>query len=431
MQENGVQTVVVYSEADAQAGYVKEADEAYCIGPAPAVKSYLNIDRLIEVLKISGADAVHPGYGFLSESATFAKAVAAAGARWIGPSPEILGSIESKCFCRTVAQKMGVPITPGTVKPITTIEDIYEVAERVGLPILLKLDQGGGGKGIEKISTLEDKAAIQTVLDSMQRIGKMAFASSDVYVEKAVLSPRHIEVQFVSDDYGNVVCLGERECSIQRRYQKIVEESPSCAVSNEDRARLYSYTEKLVKVMRYSGAGTVEYLRAEDGSFYFMEINARLQVEHPVSEFVTGVDIVEQQILVASGEILKLKQDQIQLDGHAIECRIYSENPETFLPCPGTISKITFPDLSDGNIRVEHAVQEGYKITPYYDSMLFKVITWGENRSKCIENMKTALGDFNVEGVSTTICTDYKIMDNARFQNGNFTTAFLKDENFI
>lgn len=423
----GLETVVVYSEADQNADYVKEASKAYCIGPAAPVKSYLNIDKLVEVIKESKADFVHPGYGFLSESAAFSKAVEEAGAKWIGPSPTILEDIESKCYCRNVAKKVGVPITPGTTKPIEEVKDIYDIAMEVGLPVLLKLDQGGGGKGIEKISKFESEESTKSILESMQRIGKMAFASSDVYVEKAVIAPRHIEVQFVADEEGNVVCLGERECSIQRRYQKIIEESPASIVTKEDRANLYEYTEKLIHEMKYYGAGTVEFLRAGNGEYYFMEINARLQVEHPVSEFVTGVDIVEQQILVASGKPLSISKEQVQINGHAIECRIYAENPQTFLPMPGTITRIHFPDISNGNVRIEHALKEGSVITPYYDPMLFKLIVWGKDRMNCIDNMKEALSDFQVDGVSTTISTDLKIMNHKKFVSGDFTTAFLTE----
>ena len=430
-EKMGIKTVAVYSAADKEASYVKEADEAYYIGESAPTKSYLNIDHMIDVIQKSGADAVHPGYGFLSESAAFAKAVEKAGAVWIGPEPKFLEKIESKCYCRQIARAADVPITPGTVRPVSNVREIYETAIEVGLPVLLKLDKGGGGKGIEKISTFESEEQTESIFLNMKKIGEMAFACGDVYVEKAVLNPRHIEVQFISDRTGNVVCLGERECSIQRRYQKMVEESPSAVVTEEDREKLYEYTRRLVRAMDYTGAGTIEMLRAGNGEYYFMEINARLQVEHPVSEFVTGVDIVEQQIRVANGEKLEFAQKDIKVNGHAMECRVNAENPVTFLPMPGTITKIKFPDLSNGNVRIEHAIYDGYRITPYYDSMIFKLITWGENRKNCIENMKKALEEFKVDGVDTTIETDLKIMNNSSFISGNFTTSFLKDEKFI
>lgn len=424
----GIETAVVYSDADKDADYVQKATESYYIGHPAPVRSYLNLEVLIDALKKSGADAVHPGYGFLSESASFAKAVAEAGAKWIGPDPKILEDIESKCYCRIIADKLGVPVTPGTIKPISGINEIYETAGKVGLPILLKLDKGGGGKGIQKIDSFESEKQTQAMYDSMKRIGEMAFASGDIYVEKAVDKPRHIEVQFVADDFGNVVCFGERECSIQRRYQKIIEESPSSAVTEEDRRKLYSYTKKLIKEMHYTGAGTVEYLRGEGGNYYFMEINARLQVEHPVSEMVTGTDLVECQIRVASGERLAFEQEDIVLKGHAIECRIYAEDPKTFQPCPGIISTVNFPSELDGKVRVEHAIKEGYKISPYYDPMICKLITWGEDRKQCIDNMLNALKEFKVEGISTSIKTDMAIMRNRHFVNGEFNTAFLNLE---
>ncbi len=427
-EKMGIATVVVYSDADQNANYIKRATESYHIGASAPVKSYLNKEAIIEVLKKSGADAVHPGYGFLSEAAAFASSVAKAGAKWIGPDPEILESIESKCYCRIIADKLGVPVTPGTIRPIEGIQEIYDTAKRVGLPILLKLDKGGGGKGIEKISILESEKVTQAVFDSMKRIGTMAFASGDIYVEKAVINPRHIEVQFMADDYGNVVCFGERECSIQRRYQKIIEESPSAVVTEDDRRKLYSYTKKLVKEMKYSGAGTVEYLRSHNGDYYFMEINARLQVEHPVSEMVTGIDLIEQQIRVASGEKLPYEQEDISLKGHAIECRIYAENPKTFQPAPGIISKLAFPEGEAGKVRVEQAIEEGYRVSPFYDPMLCKLVVWGEDRKTCINNMLEALKGFKIEGVSTNIVTDIAIMRNQSFVSGNFTTAFLENE---
>jgi acetyl/propionyl-CoA carboxylase alpha subunit/cytidylate kinase len=424
----GLKSVVVYSDADKDAKYIPRAAESYNIGPSAPVKSYLNMDALVEVLRKSGADAVHPGYGFLSESAPFAKAVAGAGAKWIGPDPSILEGIESKCYCRVIADKAGVPVTPGTIGVIHSVDEIYDTAERVGLPILLKLDKGGGGKGIEEIGRFESRAVTQAVFESMQRIGTMAFACADVYLEKELIAPRHIEVQFIADNYGNVVCLGERECSIQRRYQKIIEESPSAIVTAEDRGRLYSYTEKFVKAIAYSGAGTIEYLRDAEGAYYFMEINARLQVEHPVTELVTDLDLVEQQIRVANGERLSFGQADVRLSGHAIECRIYAEDPKTFRPSPGTITRLVFPDTKKAEMRLEHAIWEGYRVSPFYDPMLCKLAVWGKDRPSCIANAIRALGEFVIEGVSTNIPTDLAIMRNRSFVTGNFATNFLNNE---
>lgn len=425
-EKMNIETVVVYSDADKNANYIKRATESYCIGASAPVKSYLNSQAIIDVIKQSGADAVHPGYGFLSESANFAKAVTEAGATWIGPNPDILENIESKCYCRIIADNLGIPVTPGTIKPISGIQEIYETAHKVGMPVLLKLDKGGGGKGIEKIEVLESEKVTQAIFESMQRIGQMAFASGDIYVEKAIINPRHIEVQFMADNHGNVICLGERECSIQRRYQKIIEESPSVAVSELDRKKLYLYTKKLVKEMKYSGAGTIEYLRNSNGEFYFMEINARLQVEHPVSEMVTGVDLIEQQILVASNEKIKYEQEEININGHSIECRIYAENPKTFQPSPGVITGINFPE--GDHIRIEQAIEQGHKVSPFYDPMLCKLVVWGENRTKCIAKTIEALKEFKVEGVMTNISTDIAIMRNKHFGEGDFNTSFLANE---
>ncbi|MDR0760199.1 MAG: cytidylate kinase family protein [Treponema sp.] len=424
----GISAVVVYSEADKEADYIARAAESYHIGPSAPVKSYLNTEALIGALLKSGADAVHPGYGFLSESAPFAEAVQKAGAKWIGPDPSILLNIESKCYCRVMADKMGVPVTPGTVGIIRGVDEIYETAEKVGLPILLKLDKGGGGKGIEEIDHFESRAVTQAVYESMQRIGLMAFACGDVYIEKEVIAPRHIEVQFIADNYGNIVCLGERECSIQRRYQKIIEESPSPVVSEADREKLYSYTEKIVRAIRYTGAGTIEFLRNSEGVFYFMEINARLQVEHPVSEMVTGLDLVEWQLRVANGEKLTVTQRDICLQGHAIECRIYAEDPKTFKPSPGIITRLEFPEAKNGRVRLEHAIWEGFRVSPFYDPMLCKLIVWGGDRKTCIANMREALGKLVIQGVSTNITTDIAITRNKNFAAGNFATNFLNSE---
>ena len=421
----GIETVVVYSDADAGQHYIDEADFSYNIGKSAPSKSYLNIDVLIDVLRESKADAVHPGYGFLSESADFAKAVAAEGAVWIGPDPEVLEAIESKCHCRKIASDNCVPITPGTIKPVTDINDIADEAHRNGLPLLLKLDKGGGGKGIHKIEDVDNIEKLSADLESVKAIGRMAFASDDVYVEKAVSNPRHIEVQFIADRYDNVICLGERECSIQRRFQKIIEESLSVAVSLHERKKLYQYTAAVVRAMGYSNAGTVEFLLDETGSFYFMEINARLQVEHPVSEMVTGIDIVAGQIKAASGEKISMKQEDVTIEGHAIECRIYAEDPYTFVPCPGKIEHVVFPDSDNGNVRIEHAIYDGYKVSPFYDPMIAKVITKGKDRAECIERMKEALSGFVIEGIKTSIPFELKIIDNPLFKDGTFTTAFL------
>lgn len=418
-----IKTVAIYSDADKDAFFLQEADEIYNVGPSNPLKSYLNIEAIIRILKESAADAVHPGYGFLSENASFAEAVVNCGATWVGSSPQVLKSIESKCYCREIASQAGVPVVPGTSKPVREIDDVYDFAADYGYPLLLKLDKGGGGKGIEHI---KEKEQVQEVYERISRIGQMAFGSSESYIEKLIIKPRHIEIQFLADKFGSCVCLGERECSIQRRYQKIIEESPSVVVTESDRLKLFAYTTGLVRAMEYQGAGTIEFLRAEDGSYYFMEVNARLQVEHPVSEFVTGVDIVHQQLKIAAGESLGLKQTDINFKGHAIEVRVYAEDPITFVPSPGTIRELTLPVASD-NLRIDHALEAGRTVPPYYDPMLAKVISWGENRTEAIDCLKQALNEFQIEGVKTTIPVNLQILRDTTFCTGNLSTGFMEE----
>ena len=417
-----IKTVVVYSEADKNAVYIKKADEAYNIGPANPMKSYLNIDEIIKVLKSSKADAVHPGYGFLSENSSFAKAISEFGATWIGPSPKILEEIESKCYCREIANFVGVPVVPGSDNLVSNVDEILDIANSIGYPILLKLDKGGGGKGIEVAENGDD---IKNIFQRLCRVGTLAFASSDCYVEKAIKNPRHIEIQFIMDSFGKCICLGERECSIQRRYQKIIEESPSPVVTEEDREKLYNYTKKLASKMHYKGAGTMEFIRDQNGEFYFIEVNARLQVEHPVSEFVTGLDIVENQIRIAYGEKITFVQENIVLKGHSVECRVYAEDPVKFIPSPGTVEDISFPDIDSEYLRIEHALEKGSVVPPYYDPMLAKVISWGGNRDEAIKILVQALYDFKIEGIKTNISINLNILKNQKYISGDFDTSFI------
>jgi len=422
----GIETVAVYSEADQNASYLRQAGAARLIGPANPVKSYLNIEAIIAAARDTGADAVHPGYGFLSENASFAEAVTGAGMTWVGPSPAVLKAVESKCCCRETATGVDVPVVPGTVQPVRDADEIRRFGFQYGFPIILKLDKGGGGKGIEVIST-HGQGQVAQAYEKLSRIGQLAFASPDCYIEVKVDKPRHIEIQFVADDYGNVVCLGERECSIQRRYQKIIEESPSAVVTEADREKLYRYTKSLIRAMRYQGAGTVEYLRSGDGKYYFMEINARLQVEHPVTEFVTGLDIVKTQLEIASGHKLEISQEEVSLNGHAVEVRVYAEDPVTFFPSPGTVSKLRFPELDPQYLRIDHALDEGCAVPPYYDPLLAKVITWGNSRQESIQRLKDALSSFVIEGVKTTIPANLDIIGSAEFQAGIFNTSFIEE----
>lgn len=419
----GIKTVAVYSEADKNMFYLKEADEAYNIGPANPVKSYLNIESIIDALKSSGADAVHPGYGFLSENASFAEAVSGGGATWVGPPPIVLKSIDSKCYCRQIATDAGVPVVPGTISIISDVDEIYQFASEQGYPIVLKLDKGGGGKGIELV---KEESQVKDAFERLSRIGKLAFGHPECYIEKEIINPRHIEIQFLTDGYGNCICLGERECSIQRRYQKIIEESPSPVVSESERNALFDYTRKLALAMGYQGAGTMEFLRSENGDYYFMEVNARLQVEHPVTEFLTGIDIVENQIKVASGAKLGLGQEDVVLNGHSIEARVYAEDPATFCPSPGTINKLVFPETDGKTLRIDHTIEEGGTVPPYYDPLLAKVISWGPTRLEAIANLSKALNDFKIEGIKTTISVNYLILNSERFATGDLNTGFIE-----
>ncbi|MDD3654968.1 MAG: biotin carboxylase N-terminal domain-containing protein [Desulfotomaculaceae bacterium] len=419
----GIKTVAIYSDADKDAFYLKGADETYNIGPANPMRSYLNIEAIISAIKESGADAVHPGYGFLSENYNFAEAVVSNGAAWIGPPPEVMKAIESKCYCRKIASGVDVPITPGTIEPLKSLDELYEVIQKTGLPVLLKLDKGGGGKGIEVI---RDISQAKDVWERVLRVGMVAFNSSDCYLETLVVNPRHIEVQFISSKTGKCICLGERECSTQRKHQKIIEESPSPVVTEKDRQALYEYTRKLVVAMGYEGAGTIEFLRSETGEYYFMEINARLQVEHPVTEFITGIDIVKKQFEIAAGEDLLLNQDDIALEGHAIEARVYAEDPITFAPAPGKIAKLSFPEMDSRYLRIDHAIEEGSSVLPYYDSLIAKVIVWDKTRQEAISRLERALTNFKVEGIKTTTPLNLRILASREYRDGNFDTSLIE-----
>ncbi|MGA2400736.1 MAG: biotin carboxylase N-terminal domain-containing protein [Syntrophobacteraceae bacterium] len=419
----GIKTVAVYSEPDKNLSYLRHADEACHIGPANPIKSYLNMEAILDAVKKSGADAVHPGYGFLSENSLFANAVVSGGTTWVGPPPSVLAEIDSKCYCRRIATNSGVPVVPGTIEIIKDEGDIIRFASEHGYPLVLKLDKGGGGKGIEQIR--EDGQA-KEAFERLSRIGLMAFGHQESYIEQLIAAPRHIEVQFLADRAGHCLCLGERECSIQRRYQKIIEESPSPVVTMEDRDTLYRHTANLVKTMGYQGAGTMEFLRSEDGSFYFMEVNARLQVEHPVSEFLTGIDIVEEQLKIASGRELDVRQQDVSLKGYSIEARIYAEDPVSFFPSPGTISRLRVPEVDAAHLRIDHAIEEGCTVPPYYDPLLAKVISWGESRSEAIDYLLKALSEFQIEGIKTTIPANLLILDSREYRTGDLHTGFLE-----
>lgn len=418
----GIRTVAVYSDADRNFSYLKEADESYHIGPSNPIKSYLNVEAILGAVEASGADAVHPGYGFLSENSAFAEAVVGRGVTWVGPPPAILKAIDSKSYCRKLAGEAGVPFVPGTLGAIAGVEDILRFASEYGYPVVLKLDKGGGGKGIEQI---DHEGQVKESFERLSRIGLMAFGHPESYVEKRIVNPRHIEVQFLADAGGECVCLGERECSIQRRYQKIIEESPSPVVTEAEREALFRHTSNLVRAMGYVGAGTMEFLRSEDRNYYFMEVNARLQVEHPVTEFLTGMDIVESQLRIAAGERLGVRQEDVKFDGHAIEARIYAEDPLSFCPSPGTVTRLRFPETTDGRLRIDHALDEGGAIPPFYDPLLAKIIAWGETRETAIGRLKAGLSDFCIEGIKSTIPANLLILSSREFADGNLHTGFI------
>ncbi len=420
-KELGVYTVAVYSEADKQAPYLEQADEAVLIGPANPMQSYLNIEALIQAARRTEADAVHPGYGFLSERGAFAEAVEQAGLIWVGPSSKVLKAISSKCHCRHLADGIQVPVIPGTLNPVTDSETVAAYGRDQGWPIFLKLDKGGGGKGIEIVN---NESEAEEVLQRASRIGQMAFGSADCYIEQVVHQPRHIEVQFLADKHGNCVCLGERECSVQRRHQKIIEEAPSVVVTDEDRQRLFDRARRIVLKIGYEGAGTIENLRSADGNYYFMEINARLQVEHPVTEYLSGVDIVKWQLLIASGEEISFSQADVKMNGHAIEARVYAEDPETFVPSPGTITSLRLPE-TDSRLRIDHALKENGSVPPFYDPLLAKVIAWGSERAEATNRLIEALADFKIEGIKTTIPLNLAILKRPEYLAGNIDTGFI------
>ncbi|MBI3968941.1 MAG: acetyl-CoA carboxylase biotin carboxylase subunit [Chloroflexi bacterium] len=423
-QELGVGTVAVYSEADRTAAHVRHADEAFLIGPPPARASYLRGDKLIEVARRAGAEAVHPGYGFLAENAEFAAACAAAGLVFIGPSPEAIRLLGDKTEARRLAAAHGVPTVPGTLDPLADAEAAARAASIVGFPVMLKAAGGGGGKGMRIVRSVEDLAdAFRLAAGEAMS----AFGRSEIYLERALERVRHVEIQLLGDRQGNLVYLGERECSIQRRHQKLIEESPSPAVDPELRARLGAAAVATARAAGYYSAGTVEFLLDQDRSFYFLEVNTRLQVEHPVTELVTGIDLVKEQLRVASGEPLGFTQADIHPRGWAIECRVTAEDPgNNFLPSIGKVTAAYEP--SGPGVRVDSAVYEGFEVTPYYDSMVAKVIVWGETREAAIERMRRALGEYKLVGVKSTVPFHLRVMANPEFVRGNLDTGFIERE---
>lgn len=421
-REIGLPTVAVYSQADAEALHVSLATEAYCIGPAQSAKSYLSIPAIISTALMCGADAIHPGYGFMAERADFADICARHNIKFIGPSPEAMKKMGDKATARKTMIANNVPVTPGT-DLIKTVDDVREFAKEAGYPIIIKATAGGGGKGM-RIVRREDE--LESMMNMCQQEAQNAFGNPNVYVEKYLENPRHIEVQILGDSFGNVVHLGERDCSIQRRHQKLIEEAPSPAIDEKTRKEMGDAAVRAAKAINYEGAGTIEFLLDKDGKWYFMEMNTRVQVEHCVTEMISNIDIVREQILVASGQKLDFEQKDVLLRGHAIECRINAENPEKdFMPNPGKIDGYVAP--GGFGVRVDSHSYPGYSIPPYYDSMIGKLITWGRTRNEARRRMYRALKEYVITGVETTIPFHQDIIEDEVFMSGNFNTGFIEE----
>ncbi|GGA39721.1 biotin carboxylase 1 [Kroppenstedtia guangzhouensis] len=421
-RELGIDTVAVYSEADQESLHVTLADEAYCIGPAVSKDSYLNMTNLMSVATLVEADAVHPGYGFLAENADFAELCAACNITFIGPDPQAIVKMGDKTTARETMKAAGVPVVPGTEGVIEDLDFAVETARDIGYPVIVKATAGGGGKGMRVVHTEEElKRAIQMA----QQEAEANFGNPGVYLEKFLVEPRHIEIQVLADSHGNTIHLGERDCSIQRRYQKLVEEAPSPALDSALREKMGQAAVAAAKAVNYSGAGTVEFLLDKEGNFYFMEMNTRIQVEHPVTELVTGIDLVKEQIRLAAELPLSVKQEDVIINGWAIECRINAEDPDrNFMPSPGTI-RFYLPPGGAG-VRVDSGAYPGYSISPFYDSMVAKLIVWGKDREEAILRMKRALEEFAIDGVSTTIPFHLKLLNHPMFNQGDFHIQFLE-----
>lgn len=420
--EMGIKVVAIYSETDKEAMHVKLSDEAYCIGKTAVKDTYLNVQNILSVAIHTRAEAIHPGYGFLSENTDFAKMCEEFGITFIGPNPDIVSKIGDKSNAKDTIKSEGVPTIPGSDGEIEHIEEAIEIAKNIGYPVIVKASAGGGGKGMRVVNS-EDE--LISSIETAQKEAQNYFGNPMVYIEKYLEYTRHVEIQLVGDNYGNVVHLGERDCSIQRRHQKLVEESPSPALNEDLRNAMGNAAVKVAKAIKYNSVGTVEFLLDEDNNFYFMEMNTRIQVEHGVSEMITGIDLLKEQIAIAAGEKLSFTQEQVKINGCAIECRINAEDPElNFIPTLGKINNYIAP--GGIGIRVDSAVYTGYTIPPYYDSMVSKVIAWGRTREEAISRMKRALDEFVIDGVKTTIPFHAKLMDNETFRKGNFNTKFLE-----
>lgn len=422
-REMGIKTVAIYSEADRNAPHTRYADEAVLIGPPPSNQSYLNMDKIIETAQAMNVDGIHPGYGFLSENATFARKVTDAGMKFIGPSPQAIEVMGSKLAAKAAVSKYDIPMVPGTEEAITDIEAAKEIALEIGFPILIKASAGGGGKGMRIVE--EPKDFVEQ-MDRAVSEAKSAFGDGSVFIEKYVTKPRHIEIQILADEHGNILYLFERECSVQRRHQKVVEEAPSAVVSPEMRKQMGEAAVDVARACKYTGAGTVEFLVDADLNFYFLEMNTRLQVEHPVTEYITGLDLVREQINIARGETLAYRQEDLQMKGHAIELRVYAEDPtNNFLPDIGNLE--TYRPPQGPGIRVDDGFEEGMDIPIYYDPMLSKLITYGKTREQAMDRMIEAIDNYKVTGVTTTLLFGKYVMQHEAFRSGNFDTHFVQN----
>ena len=423
-REMGIETVAVYSEADKEALHVMLADEAICIGPARSNDSYLNMQNIISATVVTGATAIHPGFGFLSESGAFAKMCEECNIAFIGPKAEIIDLLGNKSKARETMKKAGVPVIPGSEGNIKDIKKAKQMAKEIGYPVMIKASAGGGGKGMRAANNEEE---LENAIIAAQTEAKAAFGDDKVYMEKLIENPKHVEFQILADKYGKVVHLGERDCSAQRRNQKIMEEAPCSSIDNELRTRMGEVAVKSAKATNYVNAGTIEFLLDDQNNYYFMEMNTRVQVEHPVTEMVTGIDIIKEQIKIAAGERLSFEQEDIKIRGHAIECRINAENPDkNFMPSPGVISNVLLP--GGFGIRVDTAIYPGYTVPSCYDSMIAKVIAYGDNKDDAIQKMKRALSEFVIDGIESNIDYQYKLLERPEIISGEYHTGVLKSE---
>ena len=421
-REMGIETVAVYSEADKEALHTQLADEAICIGPASSSESYLNMEQIISATIVSGADAIHPGFGFLSENSRFAELCEQCNITFIGPSAEIINRMGNKSEARKTMIEAGVPVVPGSKEAVYTAEDGLAMAKEIGFPVMIKASSGGGGKGMRISRSEED---FTEFFNAAQLESVKGFSDDTMYIEKYIEKPRHVEFQIMADKFGNVIHLGERDCSIQRRHQKVLEEAPCSVISPELRKQMGETAVRAAKSVGYENAGTIEFLLDKDKNFYFMEMNTRIQVEHPVTEMVSGLDLIKEQIRVAAGEPLSVTQDQVEIRGHAIECRINAENPQKhFMPCPGRIQTVHLP--GGNGVRVDTHIYSDYKVPANYDSMLMKLIVYDKDREAAIAKMQSALGEVIIEGIETNINFQYEILENEAFRSGDTDTGFIE-----